>query len=44
VLTFPGTDASGKLLLSPEAKSLTLIVRGIGGVQERIFRWQLPLG
>jgi hypothetical protein len=44
VLTFPGTDASGKLLLSPEAKSLTLILRGIGRVQERIFRWQLPLG
>jgi hypothetical protein len=44
VLTFPGTDASGKPLLSPEAKNLTLILRGIGGVQERIFRWQLPLG
>lgn len=44
VLTFPGTDASGKPLLSPEAKSLTLILRGIGGVQERVFRWQLPLG
>jgi Spy/CpxP family protein refolding chaperone len=44
VLTFPGTDASGKSLLSPEAKSLTLIVRGIGGVSERVFRWQLPLG
>jgi Spy/CpxP family protein refolding chaperone len=44
VLTFPGTDSSGKPLLSPEAKSLTLIVRGIGGVSERVFRWQLPLG
>jgi hypothetical protein len=44
VLTFPGTDASGKPLLSPEAKSLTLILRGIGGVQERVFSWQLHLG
>ena len=44
VLTFPGTDASGKPLLSPEAKSLTLLLRGIGGVEERVFRWQLPLG
>ncbi len=44
VLTFPGTDASGKPLLSPEAKSLTLILRGIDGVSERVFRWQLPLG
>jgi Spy/CpxP family protein refolding chaperone len=44
VLTFPGTDASGKRLLSPDAKTLTLILRGIGGVEERAFQWQLPLG
>jgi Spy/CpxP family protein refolding chaperone len=44
VLTFPGTDASGKPLLSPETKSLTLILRGIGGVSERVFHWQLPHG
>jgi Spy/CpxP family protein refolding chaperone len=44
VLLFPGTDAAGKLMLSPETKSLTLILRGIGGVAERVFRWQLPLG
>ena len=44
VLTFPGTDASGKPLLSPDAKTLTLILRGIGGVAERAFQWQLPLG
>jgi Spy/CpxP family protein refolding chaperone len=44
VLTFPGTDADGKPLLSPEAKTVTLILRGVGGVPERVFRWQLPLG
>jgi Spy/CpxP family protein refolding chaperone len=44
VLTFPATDASGKPVLSPEAKTLSLILRGIGGVPEREFRWQLPLG
>jgi Spy/CpxP family protein refolding chaperone len=44
VLLFPGTDAAGKLMLSPETKSLTLILRGIDGVSERVFRWQLPLG
>jgi hypothetical protein len=42
VLTFPGTDGHGKFLLTPEANSLTLILRGIGGAQERVFRWQLP--
>jgi Spy/CpxP family protein refolding chaperone len=44
VLTFPGVDASGKPVLSPEPKTLTLIMRSIGGVPERVFRWQLPLG
>jgi hypothetical protein len=44
VLTFPGTDAGGKPVLGPEAKALTFILRGIGGVPERVFRWQLPLG
>ncbi len=44
VLTFPGTDTDGKPLLSPEAKTVTLILRGVGGVPERVFRWQLPLG
>jgi Spy/CpxP family protein refolding chaperone len=44
VLTFPGVDTAGTPLLKPEAKALTLIVRGIGGVLERTFRWQLPPG
>ncbi len=44
VLTFPGTDADGKPLLSPDARTLTLILRGIDGVAERVFRWQLPAG
>ena len=44
VLIFPGMDASGKPVLSPEAKTLTLILRGIGGIPERMFRWQLPVG
>jgi Spy/CpxP family protein refolding chaperone len=43
MLTFPAIDASGKPVLSPEAKTLTLILRGIGGVSEREFRWPLPL-
>ena len=30
--------------MSPEAKALTLIVRGIGGIPERIFQWPLGAG
>jgi hypothetical protein len=44
VLSFPATDAGGTLLVSPEAKAVTLIVRGIGGVPERVFQWPLGAG
>jgi Spy/CpxP family protein refolding chaperone len=44
VLTFPGMRASGKPLLNPEVKSITLILRGLGGIEERVFRWELPAG
>jgi Spy/CpxP family protein refolding chaperone len=44
VLIFPGTDVSGKPVLGPEANTLTLILHGVGGAPERVFRWQLPLG
>jgi Spy/CpxP family protein refolding chaperone len=44
VLSFPATDAGGKPLVSPEAKAVTLIVRGIGGIPERVFQWPLGAG
>ena len=44
VLSFPATDAGGKPLVSPEAKAVTLIVRGIGGIPERVFQWPLSVG
>jgi Spy/CpxP family protein refolding chaperone len=44
VLSFPATDAGGKPLLSPEAKAVTLVVRGIGGIPERVFQWPLGAG
>jgi hypothetical protein len=44
ILTCLGPDGSGTPLLSPEANSFTLILRGIGGVSERVFRWQPSLG
>jgi Spy/CpxP family protein refolding chaperone len=44
VLSFPATDVGGKPLVSPEAKAVTLILRGIGGVPERVFQWPLGAG
>lgn len=29
--------------VSPSADSLELIVRGVGGVEERVFKWKLPV-
>jgi hypothetical protein len=42
ILTFPSRDTSGKPLLRPETTTLTLLLRGLAGVQERSLRWQLP--
>ena len=44
VLSFPAMDAGGKSLVSPEAKAVTLVVRGIGGIPERVFQWPLGVG
>lgn len=44
VLVFPAMDARGKPILTSETTTLSLILRGIGGVQERVLRWEIPLG
>ncbi len=42
-LIFSDGDRSGKPLISPETKFIELIIKGIGGEKERVFRWDLPL-
>lgn len=41
-LLFPRADPSGRAV-EEQAKALELVVRGLGGVAERILRWTLPL-
>lgn len=41
-LLFPRADPSGRAV-EEQAKVLELVVRGLGGVAERILRWTLPL-
>lgn len=41
-LVFPKTVQSGQSFES-DAKALELVVRNLGGVAERVFRWSLPL-
>jgi hypothetical protein len=41
-LLFPKTDQAGRSLES-QARTLELVVRGLGGVQERVLRWTLPI-
>jgi len=40
-LSFPARDAAGAPLLGPETRALELVLVGIAGVQERIFRWEV---
>lgn len=42
VLIFPKIDQAGRTI-ETEAKTLELVVRGLGGLAERILRWSLPL-
>lgn len=41
-LVFPRTDQAGRAV-EPQAKTLELVVRELGGVAERVLRWTLPL-
>jgi hypothetical protein len=38
-LRFPETASDGSLLLGADASSFELVVRDVGGVPERVFRW-----
>jgi hypothetical protein len=40
-LSFPATDATGAAVAAPGAGTLTLIFRGLAGVAERTFAWDL---
>jgi len=41
-LVFPKADRAGRSL-DADARTLELVVRGLGGVPERVLRWTLPL-
>jgi hypothetical protein len=40
-LVFPAVDPSGKPLLAAETQFVELRVKEVGGIQERVFRWDL---
>ncbi|MBI5955847.1 MAG: hypothetical protein HY871_02495 [Chloroflexi bacterium] len=40
-LSLPATDTVGQPVLAPDVKVLELILKGIGGVPSRVFRWDL---
>jgi hypothetical protein len=41
-LLFPRADQAGRAV-DAGARALELVVRGLGGVPERVLRWSLPL-
>ena len=40
-LVFPATPADGGLSIDPDALTMTLVIRDVAGVPERIFQWTL---
>lgn len=40
-LTFPATAADGSPLIGPTTRAIELVIRDVGGVPERRFRWTL---
>jgi len=43
VLVFPKVDARGNPIISDKAGFMEIVIKGLAGVQERTFRWDLPL-
>lgn len=41
VLSFPTTTPDGKPLIANDTRVIQLTVRGVAGVPERVFRWEL---
>lgn len=42
-LLFPKPDGQGIVVLSPKTTYIELVLRDIGGIRERVFRWNLPM-
>lgn len=42
ILAAPKTDAEGRPTVPPEAEFFELVIRGVGQVEERVTRWDLP--
>lgn len=40
-LSFPATTPDGAQVIGPQTKSIELTIRGVAGVAERTFRWDL---
>lgn len=43
VLKFPGIDAQGKQVIGRDTKFFEIIIKNVAEINERIFRWELPL-
>ena len=43
-LYFPGTDDAGKPLLAQGIRNVTLRIKGLAGIPERVFQWSMISG
>ncbi|MFQ5901713.1 MAG: hypothetical protein ACE5IH_09190 [Thermodesulfobacteriota bacterium] len=42
-LRFPGKDSDGKSIIRKNDKYIEVVIKDIGGIEERAFRWKLPV-
>jgi hypothetical protein len=42
-LIFPTATSGGKPLIGSDTKYIEMIVKNIGGIEEKVFRWTFPL-
>lgn len=43
-LKFPGKDNKGKPIIGKNDKYIEVVIRDVGGVKERVLKWELPFG
>ncbi len=42
ILRFPGRDSDGKEIIGSDDRYFEVVIKGVGGIEERVFRWELP--
>lgn len=42
ILKFSNSDEKGNFIINEGAKAVVLVIKGLAGIEERVFRWDIP--